>query len=159
MKFKVKEIQCAGISFQKNVLGSGEIVNIKYNNETLEFQTPKVIIDSLIKENDHEYLLLRILPTQACKIFCSKLLEIEESFSKSLNAPVKTIFNGDHFTVKIPFKYSKPLVKVYTEYGLFNYYHLRKDTEVICLLTLDKIWINQYKEPNYNLTVKEVMVT
>ena len=158
MKFKVKDLEVSKLSFQKNVLGSGEIINIKYNNETLELQTPKIIIDSLIKENDHEYLVLRILPTQACKTFCSKLMEIEEFFNSKLENPIKTIFNDHTFTVKIPFKYSKPLVTIYKEDRLFNYYNLTKNTEVMCLLTLDKIWINQYKEPNYNLTVKELMI-
>jgi len=159
MKYKLKELDFNLISLNKIQIESGTIVNLKYNNEILEFQTPKVIIDSLVKENDHEYLVLRILPTQACKTFCSKILELENYLSETLKNNVKSIFMENNFTVKIPFKYSKPLVKVYTENKLFNYYHLEKDLEVICLLTIDKVWINIYDEPNYNMIVKEIMVT
>jgi hypothetical protein len=42
---------------------------------------------------------------------------------------------------------------------LFNYYHLSESMEIICLLSLDKVWISNVNEPNYNLTVKEILVT
>lgn len=158
MKIKLKDLILSDISFNKTNIESGTIVNLKYKNESLEFQTPKLIIENLIKENDHEYLILKILPTKACMDFCSKISQIENFFKETLKNDIKTVFSEDLFTVKIPFKYSKPIIKVYNETGLFNYYKLSKDTTVICLLGLDKIWINQYNEPNYNLIVKEIMV-
>ena len=110
-----------------------------------------------------------MLPFKVALIkFCTKIFELEKNhdqnlkkewFNKKLQiSEIKSIFENDHFTVKVPFKYSKPIIKVYSEDGLFNYYKLSKDTTVICLLGLDKIWINQYNEPNYNLIVKEIMV-
>uniref|UniRef100_A0A6C0AZ71 Uncharacterized protein n=1 Tax=viral metagenome TaxID=1070528 RepID=A0A6C0AZ71_9ZZZZ len=158
MKFKLKELDFKQITFNKTPLNNGTVVNLKYNENSLEFQTPKLIIESLIKENEHEYLNLKIKGTEACKFFCSKILELESFFSNSLKNQIKTIFNEDNFIVKIPFKYSKPLVKVYKNDSLFNYYHLTKDLEIICLLELDKLWINNSNEPNYNLIVKEIMV-
>jgi hypothetical protein len=158
MKIKLKDLILSDISFNKTPIDNGTLINLKYKNEFLEFQTPKVIIENLIKENEHEYLVLKILPTKACKDFFSKITELEDFFKETLKNDIKTVFSEDNFTVKIPFKYSKPIVKVYNEIGLFNYYKLSKDTTVICLLTLDKIWINQYNEPNYNLIVKEIMV-
>ena len=158
MKYKIKEIDCSSIVFNKTQLEQGTILNIKYKSDSLEFQTPKVVIDSLIKENDHEYLVLRILATQACKTFCSKITEIETFFEDYLKSFIKPVFKEDLFTVKIPFKYSKPLIKIYKDDSLFNYYHLEKGMEIICLLGIDKIWINKYNEPNYNLIVKEIMV-
>jgi hypothetical protein len=158
MKYKLKELDFKEFSFNKTNIESGTLINLKYKNDSLEFQTPKVIIENLIKENDHEYLLLKILPTKACKDFCSKITQLENFFKETLKNDIKSVFSEDLFTVKIPFKYSKPIIKIYNETGLFNYYKLSNNTTVICLLALDKIWVNQYNEPNYNLIVKEIMV-
>ena len=68
------------------------------------------------------------------------------------------VFNEDCFIVKIPFKYSKPLIKVYKDNKLFNYYHLAKGMEIICLLNLSKLWVNFKNEISYNLNVKEILV-
>jgi hypothetical protein len=122
---------------------------------------------SLSIEKIAKFIVLKILGTEACKIFCSKIFEIEQFFNETLQnndffskkpSDIKPIFEEDLFTVKIPFKYSKPLVKVYKNDSLFNYYHLTKDLEIICLLELDKLWINTFNEPSYNLNVKEIMV-
>ena len=158
MKFKLKELNFNNISLNKTILENGTIINLKYSNELLEFQTPRIIINDLIKEKDKEYLVLKIIGNQACKTFCSKINELETYFSESLKKPIKTIFNEDLFTVKIPFRSSNPLIKVYKDNSLFNYYHLSKDMEIICLLGVDKIWINNYNEPSYHLIVKEIMV-
>ena len=172
MKYKLKDIEIDKLKYSLNgiINGNCKLININYYDESLEFQTPKVLIEKIIKENNKEYLLLKILPTEACKTFCTKILSLEDKHNSELNnhkdwfnkripiSEVKSIFVDDCFTVKIPFKYSKPIIKVYNETGLFNYYKLSKDTTVICLLGLDKIWINQYNEPNYNLIVKEIMV-
>ena len=69
------------------------------------------------------------------------------------------MFRENLVTLKIPFKgNSTPLVKVYKNDALFNYYHLTADTQVLCLLSLDKIWINNFNEPSYHLNVREIMV-
>ena len=158
MKYKLKDLVFEELVFKKSELENGTILNLKYKESSLEFQTPKVVIESLIKENDHEYLVLKIMGTQACKTFCSKIAELEKYFNEKMHFGVKSVFNEDRFVVKIPFKYSKPLIKVYKDNSLFNYYHLSKDLEVICLLGIDKIWINNYNEHSFNLTVKEIMV-
>ena len=121
MKYRLKEINCNQFVFNKTQLNTGTICNIKYNNEPLEFQTPKLLIQSLVKENDNEYLILKILPTQACKTFCSKIQEIEACFTDTFGE-IKSVFKEDLVTIKIPFKYSKPLVKLYKDESLFNYY-------------------------------------
>ena len=71
MKYKLKEIDVKNISFTSTYLQSGTLLNIKYNKELFDFQTPKVILDSVIQENGHEYLVLKVLGTQASKLFCS----------------------------------------------------------------------------------------
>ena len=125
MKHKIKEITLDEISFTKTPVDN--LINVKYHDSSLEFQTPKVIIESVIKENGHEYLILKIIGNQACKLFCSKILELEKYFSVYVGNTIKTVFDNDCFTVKIPFKYSKPCIKVYKNESLFNYYHLTKD--------------------------------
>ena len=168
MKYKLKEIDFTYFSFNKVETGNGTIINFKYKNDSLEFQTPKMYIEDLIKENDKEFIILKIMGTEACKIFCSKINEFETFFNDSLRKhknwfngeinSIKTVFNEDLFTVKIPFKYSRPLVKVYKDDSLFNYYHLSKGMEIICLLNINKLWVSNYNEPSYNLNVKEIMV-
>ena len=54
-----------------------KLVNFTYLGEPMEFQTPKVLIEKIIKENNKEYLLLKMLPTEACRTFCKKILELE----------------------------------------------------------------------------------
>ena len=167
MKYKLKEIETCNFSFDKTDFDNNKIINIKYKNDSLEFQTPKIIIDSLIKENNHEYLSLKIIGNKACETFCSKINQLETFFNtKAVNwfdksLPVndtKSVFNEDCFIVKIPFKYSKPLINVYKDNKLFNYYHLTKGMEIICLLSLSKLWINFKNETSYNLNVKEILV-
>ena len=59
-----------------------------------------------------------------------------------------TVFLHKNYHKKIPFKYSKPLIKVYKDNKLFNYYHLAKGMEIICLLNLSKLWVNFKNEIN-----------
>ena len=160
MKYKIKEIDVNNFVFNRTQLNNGTIVNLKYLEDTLEFQSPKMVMREIKKENDNEYLILELLGTQACKTFYLKVLEIEDYFNKKLNNNLtKSVFCENFVTLKIPFKGSStPLVKVYKNDSLFNYYHLTADTQVLCLLSLDKIWINNFNEPSYHLNVKEIMV-
>ncbi len=156
MKYKIKEIDCNKILFSKVSLNNGIVHNIKYNNEILEFQSPTMKIHSLTKENGHEFITLKIVGNQACKSFCLKIKEIEEFFLKQFN--IHSVIHGDLLTVKVPFKYSKPLIKVYKNDNLFNYYHLEQDTDIICLLCIDKIWVDNFNEASYHLNIKEIMI-
>ena len=158
MKIKVKEIDCKQFNFNNTQLNNGTIYNIKYNDDVLEFQTPKLLIHECLKENGNEYLILQIYGTQACKTFYSKIMEIEDYFNKYLKNTINSVFKEQMLTVKIPIKYSKPTVKVYKDDSLFNYYNLVKDTEVICIVSLDKLWINNFNEASYKLTVKEILI-
>jgi len=179
MKYKLKDIEVQDIKYSIN-LNNGiingntncKLVNINYCGETLEFQTPKVLVEKIIKQNNKEYLLLKILPTEACKTFCTKILSLENKHNTELHnhkewfnrklpiSEVKSVFTEDCFIVKVPFNYSSPSIKIYDkESRLFNYYHLKTGMEVICLLNVNNIWINFDNTPSYNLTVKEILIT
>ena len=158
MKHKIKEINFDKLTFKEVKLNNGKIVNIVYNNENLEFQTPKVIIDFVNFENNYNYIILKILPTEACRLFCSKIFELEEKIKTIYS--INTIFKKDTFTIKIPFNYSKPTIKIVSkETDFFNYYHLKEGMEVICLLTCNKLWVSDNEECNYNLSAKEILIT
>ena len=177
MKYKIKDILLDNIDYKiivNNGIGNGnnncKFVNFTYSGNEIEFQTPKVLIDTLIKEGDKEYMLLKIIGTEACKSFYSKICEIEKNHTKNLNKnwfnkelpvnSIKTIFEEDCFKVKIPFRYSKPSINCYSANGnLFNYYHLKEGMEIICLLTCGNIWINFDNVASYNLSIKEILVT
>lgn len=175
MKYKLKDINLDNIRYELVKTNYGidnncKIVNFTYNQEEFEFQTPRVLIEKIIKENEKSYLLLKIVPTEASKLFCLKLFDIEEHHSKKLNKiinntlvpmnNIKSIFNGDCFIVKIPMKYSKPQLNIYSHNGsLFNYYDLREGMEIICLLSINKLWINFDNSISYYLNVKEILLT
>jgi len=156
MKHRLKDINFTNIIYSEPVLFEGSsLINLSILNEIIEFQTPKMLIESL-KDN---YITLKILPNEACKIFYSKIIELEKEFSNHFpNKINNNIFKENIFTVKIPFSYSKPNVKIYLNDSPFNYYHLSKGMEVICLLYCDKLWINE-KGLFYNLSVKEILIT
>ena len=159
MKYRLKEVDPVKFVFNKVQLNSGIILNIKYFEDSLEFQTPKMIIHELVKENEHEYIVLQILNTEACKTFYLKITEIEKYFSEKIKSTIKSVFHENYVTLKIPFRGSNPLIKVYREDNLFNYYHLEVGMKIICLLGIDKIWINNFNEASYHLVVKEIMIT
>ena len=151
MKYKLKELNFENVNFNLgNCTDYGKVFNI---NEIIEFQTPKVIFEKVFKENDKEYLILRLLPTEASKIFYSKINEFEEMLKKF--GKVNSIFNGDTFKVKIPFRNGNPLVKVYNDYNLLNYYSLKSKVTLIILLNISKIWTNS-ETVSYNLNVSEI---
>jgi hypothetical protein len=174
MKHRLKDIEIQKIKYCLNgiINTNCKLININYCDESLEFQTPKVLIEKIIKENNKEYLLLKILPTEACKTFCTKMLSLEDNHNSELSnhkdwfnkripiSEVKSIFKDDCFIVKIPFNYSSPNVKIYNKDSkLFNYYHLKPGMEIICLLNINNIWINFDNIPTYNLIAKEILIT
>ena len=152
MKYKLTDLSFNHFEYCSKELVSGTVVNLKYNGQLLEFQTPKVIIQDIIKESDKEFLCLQILGTLACKKFFDKILEFESVLTEHFNLPIQSIFKGDHFNVKV----QVPSVEVFFNGSLFNYYHLRKGMEIICLVQCDKMWISN--SLNYHLHVKEIML-
>ena len=158
MKYKLKDISLEKVSFNKSQLETGVIYNLNYNDNSLEFQSPKMIIDSIYKENQNQFILLRVLPTEACKSFYLKIKEIETFFEQTFKNPVKSVFHNDFLKLKIPFKFDKPLPKIYKSCSLFNYYNLSPGMEVICMVGIDKVWVNNFDEPSYQLNVKEILI-
>jgi hypothetical protein len=151
------------LSNLKNKSLESKMVNINYMNYVFQFQTPKMILNKIIKENDKEYLLLQLIGNKASKTFYDKINEFEKShndYLKSINVSgnLKSLFNEDILTVKVPFKYSKPLTKIIKNSELFNYYNLKEENTIICLLECNNIWINENNIPNYHLIVKEIMI-
>ena len=137
---------------------NGKLLNVTYDGESMEFQTPKVLIEKIIKEpGDKEYLLLKIIPNEACRLFYHKISEIE--YSIGIFGNVKSNLLGTSFKVKIPFKYGKPQLNIFSKDDyLFNYYHLVEGMEVILLLSINTIWINLDGISNYSLIVNEILI-
>ena len=174
MKYKLKDVDFRKMKYSvvngnNNISSDCKLINFAYNDNVFEFQTPKVILDQIVKENGKDYLLLKILPTEACKTFCSKILDFEKDMASKFHLdwfnkrlPVdqfKSIFVDDTFRVKIPFKLDNPILKIYKDSRLFNYYNLKPGMELICFLSCNNVWINFDNVVSYNLNVKEIMIT
>jgi hypothetical protein len=163
MKYRLKDVDFSKIKYSSSSeLEHGSIINIIYNGEILEFQTPRMIIDSIFENNGKNYFSLKLIPTEASKIFYLKIFELEQILMDSFKGVSNYSFKDDALIVKIPFCYSKPNIKVYIKeagnLSLFNYYQLEPGMEVICLLYLDKLWKNGEKL-NYVLNTKELLIT
>ena len=159
MKYKIKELEIedALFTFDKIPFQGNTILHVKYKHDTLEFQSPKMCVGSVIKENNKEYFLLRLASTKAHQIFCSKVYDIEKVFSRKFGN-IRSAIDTENVIVKIPCKNGNPLVKVYKENKLFNYYHITQGMEIMCLIGINKLWMNSNKEVYYNLIVKEINV-
>ena len=161
VKYKLKYIDFINIKYNINKKFEGKLIDYTYNGDILEFQTPKIIIENMYNQNGKEYIVLKLSNTEACNLFYSKLLELEMThnrFAISIHKTfkIKPIFDKDFFTVKVPFHYSKPSIKVYYDNKLFNYYSLQKGMEIICNLTTNKLWISE--EITFNLNIKEILI-
>ena len=108
MKYKIKELETEDnlFTFDKVQLHGNSILNLKYKQDTLEFQTPKMCVESVIKESDKEYFSLKIASTRAHEIFCSKVYQIENVFSKKFGN-IRSAVSGEQVIVKIPCKNGK----------------------------------------------------
>ena len=161
MKYKLKEMNFNINDFNfssKVAINDLILINLRYKESILEFQTPKVYIHSFVKENDREYINLKLIGTEACRIFFNKLTEFEECISKfNTQLKLRSIFNEDSFIVKIPFKFSKPQVDIYKTNRPFNYYFLKTGMEVICLLEVQNLCLVN-NEIFYHLNVKEILI-
>ena len=167
MKIKLKYLNTELIKYSevlipsihtKNFGNNGKLLNVTYDGESMEFQTPKVSIEKIIKEpGDKEYLLLKLNNNEACRLFYQKISEIESTILgiSSTNSNL----SGTSFKVKIPFKYGKPQLNIFSKDDyLFNYYHLVEGMEVILLLSIKNIWINPDGFSNYSLIVNEILI-
>jgi hypothetical protein len=178
MKYKIKEIQFEKLKYNYSLNSNNgkfnncKLIQFTYNEEDLEFQTPKVILNDIINEDNKHYLILKVLPTEASRTFYTKINELEEKHNNTLQKhsdwfnsslprdAIKSNLDEDIFKVKIPFKYSNPVTKCYDkESNLFNYYHLKKGMEIICLLSTNSLWINFDNSVSYNLSAKEILIT
>ena len=170
MKIKLKYLNTELIKYSevlnpsihnKNFGNNGKLLNVMYNGESLEFQTPKVFIEKIIKEpDDKEYLLLKINPNEACRIFFQKIVEIESHIGIfGGTGSVESNLLGDCFKVKIPFKYGKPQLNIFSKDDyLFNYYHLSEGMEIILLLSINTIWTNVHGISIFSLIVNEIFI-
>ena len=147
MKYKLKEIINFNLGCTTFTSNLGKVLNL---NESLEFQTPKV----QIIEIDENYITLQLLPSEACKIFFTKINEFEDKIKEKFGKEVTSLFNDDIFKVKI----KNNNFKIYLNGNLFNLFHLKAGTVVICLVSISKLWINTYDVLNYNLKVNEIVI-
>ena len=165
MKFKLKYLNTELIKYSevlipsihtKNFGNNGKLLNVTYNGESMEFQTPKVLIEKIIKcSDDKEYLLLKLNNNEACRLFYQKISEIESTILGNFESNL----SGTSFKVKIPFKYGKPQLNIFSKDDyLFNYYHLVEGMEIILLLSIKTIWINPDGFSNYSLIVNEILI-
>ena len=146
---KLKDIILTELKYQDGMKNEfGKLINVKYSGGILEFQTPRVIIVNI----DEKYITLQLTGTEACKTFYLKILELESNFTSHFKNKIKTIFKISNFVVKIP----KNGLTVIKQGMLFNYHHLTVGMEIICLVSIQTIWITN--EINYNLTVKEILI-
>ena len=160
MKIKLKYLNTELIKYSevlnKNFGNNGKLLNVTYNGQSLEFQTPKVFIEKIIKEQgDKEYLLLKIIPNEGSRIFYQKISEIESILGIS---SIESNLLGTCFKVKIPFKYGKPQLNIFSKDSLFNYYHLVEGMEVTLLLSISNIWTIPGGLSTYSLIVREILI-
>ena len=149
MKYKLKELTFDNLklnNFTTHTTNFGKIYNL---NECIEFQTPKVKIISITDD----YLTLQILPSEACRIFFTKIHEFETTLKNIFeNLPVLSIFENDTFKIKIKNK----TFKIYLNGNLFNIYHLKTGMDIICLVSISRLWVND--KVKFNLKVNEMLI-
>lgn len=138
----------------------GKLMNI---NEPLLFQTPTLVIESVVIETNLNglekwYIIVKLRNTKACKTFNTKIQELETYLKKTKRLEINELIgNGQTFKLKVPFKNGNPQIKIYdTNDRLFNYYHLKAGMEIKAMVEFSKIWINTII--NYNLTISEIKV-
>jgi hypothetical protein len=146
MKYKLKELTFKNIKYNSCKTTLGRIINLE---ESIDFQTPTV----RIIEIDSEYITLSLLPSEACKIFYDKIQEFEKSIKERFE-DVNSLFENETFKVKI----KNDSFKVYYQGNQFNIYHLKPGMDIICLVSISKLWENVYNLINYTLKVNEILV-
>jgi len=144
MKYLLKDVDFKNLKYSRKELIGSSIVNCTYLDEILEFQSPKVIIDSV---TDTELVI-----SVKNKLFISRIHELENELTSHFKKEVITIFNHNNsFKVKL----DKSL-KIYFNDQLFNKYDLKEGNVIILLLTFSKIWITD--KVYINLHSSEIML-
>jgi len=95
MKYKLKELTFETIKYNVCKTTLGKIINLE---ESIDFQTPTV----RIVEIGSEYITLSLLPSEACRIFYTKIQEFETKIKeKFLN--ITPLFENETFKVDVRF--------------------------------------------------------
>ena len=138
----------------------GKLMNI---NEPLLFQTPTLVIESVVIETNLNglekwYIIVKLRNTKACETFSTKIKELEKCLKRTQRLQINELIQSDQtFKLKVPFKNGNPQIKIYdTNNQLFNYFHLKSGMEIKAMVEFSKIWINSII--NYNLTISEIKV-
>jgi hypothetical protein len=145
---KLKELILNQIKFVSKDLPNGTIVNVKYLDEPFQFQLPKGSIEYI----GNEHLTLNINNN----LFFGLIGSLEDYMSTRFNRPIESIISENFVQLKLPFRNSRPEFKVLLDNRLFNYHNLISGMEVICIVSLDKLWITD--KINYTLTIKDILL-
>jgi hypothetical protein len=146
MKISLKQLCFDNLKFTKCQTNLGTIYNL---NDPLQFQTPCV----KIVEISNDYITLELLPTQACRLFYTKICEFESKLKSLFKKEIVSLFENSVFKVKI--KNNKNF-NIYFENSLFNFYHLKPEMNAILLISINKLWENGII--NYHLNVNEMVL-
>ena len=147
VKIKLKEHNFSKITFSEFKTNAGSLFNL---TEPLEFQTPTVSIVSI----DKMYITLQLLPSFACEHFYKKIMEFEKCVKASIeNNGFISIFDDLSFKIK-----QNDDFKIFLNGRRFNNFNLTPGMEVICLLSLNKVWKNMYNVINYNIKINEMVI-
>jgi len=146
MKYKLKELIFEDIKYNECKTSLGKIINLE---ESFDFQTPTV----RIIEIDTDYITLSLLPSEACNIFYNKIHDFEKKIKELFNN-VYPLFENETFKVKI----KNDSFKIYYQGNQFNRYHLKPGMDIICLVSISKLWENVYNVINYTLKVNEMVI-
>jgi len=147
MKYKLKELTFENIKYNECKSALGTIINLE---DCFDFQTPTV----QIVEIDSQYITLSLLPSQACQIFYTKINEFESKIKQEFSESINCLFEKDLFKVNI----KNDSFKVYYQGSQFNMYNLKPGMEIICLVSISKLWKNLYNVINYTLKVNEIVI-
>jgi len=162
MKINLKEIDYTLFTITSHVINTThEIYNINYKNEELEFQTCKLVIDSI----DHSTgeIILRF-PLKKSNVFYSKIIELEENYTTIVNKKSKSdlilssLLNKNFLKLKVLFRNGSPLIKIYNSSNeLVNYYNLKIEDSIICIVSSKYIYKSN-SNIYYNLLIKEILL-
>ena len=162
VRIKLSEFNFDTIKF--NLGNSNEYGKIMNINEPLLFQTPALVIESIVIETNLSglekwYIIVKLKNTKACENFSKKIKELEKCVKKTQRLQINELIQDDQtFKLKVPFKNGNTQIKIYDTNGrLFNYFHLNSGMEIKCLVDFSKIWINDII--NYNLTISEILIS
>ena len=167
MKIKIKDLIFENIilspvrDFSSSNLEQSTLFNIKYSAgnhfEELSFQTPQMVVERISDEPSGKFMYLRLLQTNACKIFYEKIKMFEMVFTEKLKCEtVSTIKHNNTIKIKVPHHYNHPMVETFHNSQQIPYNSLKPLDKIICILTLNKLWMSNNKI-FYNLSVSEIL--